>query len=77
MKIETFSHFARVLLGSVELSAAAYHQLQVGDILLLDQEAEETLQLKVEEDSLFDVTPGLVNTRKAVKIEKIHERFDT
>jgi flagellar motor switch protein FliM len=76
MKIKTLSFSARVLLGSVELSAAAYHQLQVGDILLLDQKAEEVLQLKVEEDSLFDVTPGLINTRKAVKIEKVHERFD-
>jgi flagellar motor switch protein FliM len=76
MKIETLTQPVRVLLGRVKLSAAAYHQLQVGDILLLDQEAENLLPMQVEESLLFDVTPGLVNTRKAVKIEKVHERFN-
>lgn len=73
MEIESLPQNAHVVLGSLQLSAAAYHQLQVGDILLLEQEAEQTLPLKVEGQRLFSVTPGLVNTRKAVKIERVHE----
>ena len=77
MKIEALPQQVRVCLGSVNLNSAAYHQLQVGDILLLDQEADQTLPLKVGETEVFEVTLGLVNTKKAVKIEKTYERSNT
>ncbi|MCP5470276.1 MAG: FliM/FliN family flagellar motor switch protein [Chlamydiales bacterium] len=57
------------LLGTAELDAADYHQLQVGDVIVLDQEAEAPLKIIVGESYKFEATPGLLHNHKAVKID--------
>ena len=57
------------LLGTATLDAADYHALQVGDVILLDQEATDPLKVKVGDDLTFEATPGLFHNHKAIKID--------
>lgn len=72
MDVEDLPFNVRTILGRANLPMKAYLGLQVGDILLLDHKAGDPLTLKVAETEAFTATPGLFETRKAVKI---HERL--
>jgi len=61
----------RVFLGHAELLAQDYHQLQVGDVLVLNQSVQDPLEMSVADQILFYVTPGSQGARKAVHIEQI------
>ena len=57
------------LLGRAELHAEEYHSLAVGDVIVLDQEAEEPLDIRVGEDLILRATPGLFHNHKAIQID--------
>lgn len=57
------------LLGKAELHAEDYHNLQVGDIIVLEQKAEEPLEILVGDDLILKATPGLYHNHKAIQID--------
>ncbi len=57
------------LLGKATLDASDYHSLQVGDVIVLDQKADEPLDVKVGEKLEFKATAGLYHNHKAIKID--------
>lgn len=63
----------RALLGVVDIDAADYQTLRVGDIILLDQKASQPLTLNVGETNRFKAIPGLEGIHKAVKIGSFYE----
>jgi flagellar motor switch protein FliM len=70
MKMDELPIEISAIIGSNILPVYAYLALQVGDILLLDQKAEEGLYLKAGEKKLFRATAGLFETHKAVTIDE-------
>ena len=73
MKIEDLPIAVKAILGKAELPLAAYHALQVGDILILDQEVGQPLSVAFGEDEMVVASPGLFETKKAVRIDgKVH-----
>ncbi len=64
-----------VLIGEAEIPMGAYLSLQIGDILLLEQEVTTPFIFKVGEQEYFKGRLGLCETHKAVLIdERIHAR---
>ena len=57
------------LLGSAELTQEGYHSLNIGDVIVLDQAAEEPIAVKVGDQILFKACPGLFHNHKAIKID--------
>lgn len=57
-----------VHLGYDELTADDYEGLRIGDVILLDHQATDSLDLKVEGWTGFKVKPGLEGMHKAVVI---------
>ncbi|MCH9611320.1 MAG: FliM/FliN family flagellar motor switch protein [Chlamydiae bacterium] len=57
------------LLGKAELHAEEYHNLAVGDVIVLDQKAEESLNVVIEDDLVLKATPGLFHNHKALQID--------
>ena len=73
MEIDDLPFEICALVGKAHLPMGAYLALQVGDILLLEQQVGEPFVIKGGETPLFTGTPGLSETRKAVRLdERIH-----
>lgn len=70
MNLEQFPFEISVLLGKAELPMDAYLELKEGDILLLDQKVGEPFQIQVGSETGYLGTLGLLETRKAVKIDE-------
>ncbi len=60
----------QVLVGSTELPLTAYHDLQVGDIVLLEQPLANPLTVSVQDEPLFRGSVGFCETKKAVRIDE-------
>ncbi|MBS0623281.1 MAG: FliM/FliN family flagellar motor switch protein [Verrucomicrobia bacterium] len=71
MKLNHINLTCQVHVGRAEIQADEYHQLRVGDILVLDQYVHDPWELSVEGAALFKVTPGLDGVRKAVSIQEV------
>lgn len=69
MKIDEIPFPIEVLLGRSELPFAAYQGLQIGDVIILDQNTEEGLVVRVGSNAYFRATAGLFETHKAVTID--------
>lgn len=75
MRIEFLSFDLVAVVGKSEIPQAAYSDLRVGDILLLDQKIEDPIIVRIGEEPFFRGRPGLSETHKAVRIdERIHSR---
>ncbi|MEZ5315700.1 MAG: FliM/FliN family flagellar motor C-terminal domain-containing protein [Chlamydiales bacterium] len=73
MKIEELLIDLLVIIGKCEMPIENYLALRKGDILLIDQRVEDSLIVKVSDESFFKGRPGLSETQKAVRInERIH-----
>jgi flagellar motor switch protein FliM len=73
MKLEEIIFEVFVFLGKTSIPMRAYTGLQVGDILVLDQNIEKGLVTQVGSMEYFLATAGLFETHKAITIdERIH-----
>lgn len=75
MKIDDLSFEISALLGKATLSFKDYSELQVGDVIVLDQQIEEGLRLRIGTVERYLATAGLFKTHKALLIdERIYPR---
>lgn len=73
MRIDDIPFSVSVLLGKAEIPLTAYAGLQVGDIIILDQEVSEGLVVRVGSTERYRATAGLYETHKAITIDgRIH-----
>ncbi|MEX2396520.1 MAG: FliM/FliN family flagellar motor C-terminal domain-containing protein, partial [Balneolales bacterium] len=70
----------RAVLGTTMMSVMDLMALREGDTLLLDQQIEEALNIKINDKVKMNGYPGRMNGKKAVKIYEIiknsNEHFD-
>lgn len=60
-----------VRLGTIELTAAQFKALRVGDVLVLDQKVDDPLTVAVGDEDTYLGWPGRVGIRQALQIESL------
>ncbi|MFN0065060.1 MAG: FliM/FliN family flagellar motor switch protein, partial [Chlamydiales bacterium] len=60
MDLENISFTCTTLLGTATLFAVDYHQLEVGDIIVLNEKVDNSLSVKVDDYLQFTGAPGLL-----------------
>lgn len=70
MKVDEIPFEVTVLLGKTSIPVKAYLGLQVGDVLILDQNTEQGLIARVGTAERYFVTAGLIETHKAIIIDE-------